>query len=322
MVVFSHHFAINGLPEPLVLKYQTLGGFGVLIFFALSGYLVSQSWISDPHIVRFIQRRLLRIWPGVVCTVLLCALFVGPMFTTLAVGDYFRDANTRAFLKQLFFVFHPHLPGLFATNPVAYAPNGVLWTIPLELGCYAVLCLFGILGVMKLKHGIFLLWLALVLWLFGGLNIESQINQGLPRAYFREYAAFFFAGVLMRQYRHHWLGLNRRYLLLVVASAMAALLVWLGHELAAALVLVPIFTMVIGESKTPILKGLGRYGDFSFGIYIYAFPIQQILYWLFPKMAFAQSLAISALLTLFLAAVSWHCIEKQALKLKPSRHAT
>jgi peptidoglycan/LPS O-acetylase OafA/YrhL len=316
-VLLSHHFALSGLPEPVVLKYQTLGGFGVLIFFALSGYLVAQSWVADPHILRFVKRRLLRIWPGLIATVLICGLIIGPLVTTETVDAYFKNANTWKFFSQIFFNFHPFLSGVFSTNAIPYAPNGVLWTIRLELACYLTLIFIGVLGVFKLRFGVLFIWIALCLWYFFAFGVEARVDSGKARIYFLEYMCFFYSGVLFFTLKQ--LGLLSRFKFFILTSAlvMGVISILLSHQLLAALFLVPTAIVFLGESKLPVLRRFGRFGDFSYGIYIYAFPIQQLLVWGFPKLNFWLSLTSAAILTLIASFLSWHLLEKQVLKLKP-----
>lgn len=104
-VIVSHQFALFGLPEPLVLQYQTLGGFGVLVFFSISGYLVGNSWDADPSLWRFAAKRMLRIWPAYILVVLICIFVVGPLFTTDQLGDYFRNPVTWSYFKNIVFYF-------------------------------------------------------------------------------------------------------------------------------------------------------------------------------------------------------------------------
>ena len=87
LVLYGHAHALLGLPEVLFLDIVPMGLLGVYIFFAISGYLVAQSWTRDPHVLRFLARRSLRIFPGLVVCTLLSVLVLGPLLTTL-------DANT------------------------------------------------------------------------------------------------------------------------------------------------------------------------------------------------------------------------------------
>jgi len=91
LVLYGHSFVFLGLPEPLFLQWVPLGPLGVYIFFAISGYLVSQSWDRDPHLFRFLQRRALRIFPGLAVCTILCVMVLGPLLTTLDLKTYFSN---------------------------------------------------------------------------------------------------------------------------------------------------------------------------------------------------------------------------------------
>ncbi|WP_237711947.1 acyltransferase [Rhodanobacter sp. 115] len=172
-VLVSHQFALHARPEPLMFHYQTLGGYAVMVFFAISGYLIASSWAHDSNVWRFSARRLLRIWPGLICTVLLCGLVLGPLVTDLSAGSYFSDPTTHRFFGTLLFHVSPFLPGVFPHSPLAYIPNGVLWTIPIELRCYGYLAILGMIGVLRYRWVTLALLAGLSVWYYGIHDAEA-----------------------------------------------------------------------------------------------------------------------------------------------------
>lgn len=100
MVLVSHQYAIGGFPEPVLLG-DGLGGLSVKVFFAISGYLVAESWFRDPSLWRFLARRVLRIWPGLIVMVLLTILVLGPIVTTWSIRDYLASSQTWAYLRAM-----------------------------------------------------------------------------------------------------------------------------------------------------------------------------------------------------------------------------
>src|SRR5579864_2909562 len=106
IVIYSHSYLIaygSQRSEPLVWatgNQCTLGLVGVFVFFIISGYLVTESYCRSPAPGRFAVRRVLRIYPGLVLNVLVCALLVGPMISTLPLGAYFTSAALRQFLIE------------------------------------------------------------------------------------------------------------------------------------------------------------------------------------------------------------------------------
>lgn len=319
-VLFSHQFALMGLPEPLVLKYQTLGGFGVLIFFSLSGYLIAQSWLSDPNLLRFAAKRLLRIWPGLLCTVVLCALVLGPLVTTVPLREYFSSPVTASYFGILLLKFQPFLPGVFPTNAIAYAPNGVLWTIPIEVHCYGYLAFLGILGVFRFKWALLAGLLALSVYYYGIYAAEHRFDSGQGRLYEVEYATFFFAGVVLHQFRHQWAAPIRKIMLSAALGIIAWATVKWGHQLIAVFLLTPFCVLAFGNGSLPFIRRFGRFGDLSYGVYIYAFPVQQtLIWWLGVETGVWRLLGMATVATLVLAFLSWHLVEKRALRLKPRK---
>lgn len=317
-VIISHQFALFGLPEPLALHYQTLGGFGVLVFFSISGYLIGQSWDSDPDFMRFAVRRLLRIWPAFILIVFVCLFIIGPLFTSDPVDSYFRNPVTWSYLKNLLFIFQPFLPGVFSDSPVAYVPNGVYWTLPLEMFCYLLVAVLGVLGVMRFKWLVVALTSGAAYWYYVHYDAQNAIATGGERYYLVQYATFFFYGVLLRKFREQWI--DRKLGVLIVLGLLSVLLYISGARLLALFVLLPFAINAFGELSTPLVRDFGRFGDPSYGLYIYAFPMQQItLSMLGREGYFAEKLMLVIACTAAVSLLSWRYLEAPALKLKPRR---
>ena len=309
LVLASHQFALNGLPEPSVFR-MSLGTFAVLIFFSISGFLVSQSWRQDPSAVRFLIKRFLRIWPGLAVVTLLAAFVLGPLVSTLDAPAYFTHADLRDFLRNLKVTTIRYvLPGVFEDNIHPRAVNGSLWTIPLEVRCYFALLAAGILGLMARRWTVALGTAALGVYYFG-FAFD-------PKNYQVHFALYFFAGACLDLYRRVW---EERPLGLLAASAVLSLAFhFLGAAQVALAVLIPVLVIFIGTRSTPVINRFGRFGDVSYGVYIYAFPVQQTVAWMAGRdLPFAAGLAVSALITLACAFLSWHLVEHPALRLKSS----
>lgn len=317
-VVVSHHFALSRLPEPSVFTFHSLGGLGVVIFFSISGYLVAQSWDRDPHLWRFTARRFLRIWPGLLVTLALSALVLGPIVTTLPLDEYLRDRHVWSSFGILWLDVQPRLPGIFLTSPLPEIPNGALWTIPIEVKCYIALAVLGLLGIFRRPRLFALLVAGLAVYVYGIYDTERVIAAGGKRLFKWEFATFFFTGALLHYFHAFWAPASRQVLIAAVLILGAALSFWAERPLVACWLLVPFLVIAIGLRSTPVLCRFGRFGDFSYGIYIYGFPVQQTVLWALPELPFLHSLAMTILMTTALACASWHLVEKRALRLKPS----
>lgn len=317
MVLCSHQFALTGRAEPRPFGLLTLGTLGVLVFFAVSGYLVAQSWDRDPHVLRFVAKRFLRVWPGLAVVTAVAALVVGPLVTQVTLHEYFQSPVTRDYFSQLYLGIRFLLPGVFEQNPW-HVVNGSLWTIPIEVRWYGALLLAGICGLLRKRMRLVLLALvvAYAIYIYGVFDVQHNPLARFPLPDFGcEYGSYFCSGVVLYHFRHAWRG-HAGWLTAVLVVA-GALMVALDHGYAALFLLLPWGVIRFGTSSTPWLRRAGRYGDFSYGIYIYAFMMQQLAisliganhpYWL--------GLTVSAACTLACAALSWHLVEQPSLNLK------
>jgi peptidoglycan/LPS O-acetylase OafA/YrhL len=320
-VLVSHQYALSGLPEPGVLV-ESLGGFGVLVFFSISGFLVTQSWRADPNVWRFGARRLLRIWPGFAVAILLAAFVLGPLLATISTRDYFAHPLLRDYLLNLRFSLRDQLPLEFRGNALPHAINGSLWTIPLELKCYVLIVVLGVAGLLRSK------WLvpALTVAASGFMYLVLQpiyaarpdlLGWSVEFRYLVHFGMFFFAGASFSLLR---IDQHRRRLLcvLVLAWLLGGVSLVYGSPYLALWFAVPVTVVAVGSASTPYLRQAGRFGDFSYGLYIYAFPVQQTLICLLKEqLPWASQLALTIAVTGLLAFLSWHIVEKTALRLKP-----
>ena len=313
-VLAVHQHALMGQAEPDIPHVATWGLVAVWTFFVISGYLVSQSWSQDPHLWRFCQRRVLRIWPALTIVVIICVLLIGPWMTRLPSRGYWSDEATWGYFRNLWMESRFHLPGVFDKAPGNTSVNGSLWTIPFEVLCYLALAVMGCLGA--LRHPICLLACAIAYgsWYvsLGLPDVSGLIDHG------RELGLYFLSGVGLYSLRALW---QPRRWTLVAAAWLIGVALWsvqLRHvALAFAL---PITVLAIGTRSWPVVRRAGRFGDPSYGLYLYAFPIQQlIVYFTYPRWSYGASVALAILLTSIAAYLSWHGLEKQALRLKPRR---
>lgn len=314
LVIWSHQFALMGLTTPLFFGNEP-GAAGVVMFFAISGYLVSQSWKSDPNVLRFALRRILRIWPGLTVVVLFAVLVLGTLLTELPLAAYFNHPETRQHLGNLLLNTHISLPGVFTGNPHPGSVNGPLWTIPLEVGCYAGLAFLGTLGVLRWRWaplGVFLLLIIWLQWRYRGPQFPEW-------SFALQYAIIFSLGAALARWEHVWRP--RPWITaLVVLVACGMLLRWGPSILAgqAPLWALGALAVVWGSCNTPGFASAGRFGDFSYGLYIYGFPVQQLVIWCFTnQLSFPIAFALSVMGALALAIASWHWVEKPALRWKP-----
>ena len=315
LVLYGHSFVFLGLPEPSFMSWLPLGTLGVYIFFSISGYLVTQSWHHDAHLGRFLKRRALRIFPGLIVCILFTVVVLGPILTHLKISDYFTHPNTLLYLRNIGLYISYSLPGVFETNHYPAAVNGSLWSLPVEFFMYLIL---SILGYLKLPRFGFLL--SCIGFVFIAVNYESLvitpwIPYGTDMKQVFVCGSYFWLGSLFYTYKIPRFFTTSN--LLVVLFIWISMSRWPSLFVLAGFLVIPVMALAFGLSSSPLFKRMTHH-DYSYGIYIYAFPIQQTLAYIQPDLPLPMYLFLASFSTILLAAVSWNFIEKQALKLKPA----
>ncbi|QTN29824.1 acyltransferase [Rhodoferax sp. AJA081-3] len=322
LVLFSHCYPLGGRGgnEPLAsaLGIDTLGGVGVAIFFVLSGYLVTLSLERSPSLFEFARRRALRIYPALVVICLLCVLVLGPLMTTWPLAAYWWHTVTWTYLQTASaWVIHYPLPGVFYANPQPISVNGALWSLPYEITCYGVLALASLLpGPLRIKVpllGAALLALLLLRPVGPQLGVFDLF---LGMDYYHGKLGLLFAlGAVFACWRTHirpllWPAL----FLLVFAVFLPKSSSW---QLLAYLLGVGTLTLWLALYAHWLPRVPARVGDWSYGAYLYGFPVQQVLaHYKLHEASFTAYVLASTVVTFALAGLSWHLVEKQALRWK------
>jgi peptidoglycan/LPS O-acetylase OafA/YrhL len=315
MVIYSHAYALLRLPHQMELVRSWLnfthsGEIGLAIFFAISGFLVTASYIHRGGFVYYLKCRVLRVIPSLLVCLLLTALVLGPIVSTLPAGQYFANGDTYGYITgnlSLIKTVYP-LPGVYEHLPLPNAVNGSLYTLPAEFRLYMFIGLFGIVGLLAMRRLYLPFMLALaVLALFAPADWALYFNK----RGFTSLFMFFAFGSVLRVYMHR-VTLSGAILLGCIAASAVAY-----HTPAfPSLFWVTIAYAVFWVAYVPNLHFFNRAGDYSYGLYIYAFPIEQGLTQYFPTIQPLELFGAASVLTLACAMMSWHFIEAPALKLK------
>lgn len=313
IVLFAHAGELSGAPALAWMAEIFNSDFAVKGFFAISGYLVSRSFLSSDGMRDYFAKRLRRICPAYVFVILYC-LLVGFIASDLGTIAFFASPETLNYLAaNLAFLnfLQPTLPGAFDGNPVS-AMNGALWTIKIELMLYCVVpALFllyrriGHLGGLLAALCLGVAWYGYFTFAFdhpAAAAIARQFPGQLP--YFA-IGSFLAVANIGRSTLFAALAVSAVYLLLDVPSPASGLLNMLAY---------PVF--VIGLSQVRFLSlGIGRLGDLSYGVYLFHFPTLQLVTHLGLFRADPYlGLAVSVLVTLGLALMSWQFVEKRFLR--------
>ncbi len=281
------------------------------MFFALSGFLVAGSLFRTRTLLHFLSLRGLRILPALTVEIFLSAVLLGGLLTTLPRDQYFADPLFWDYFKNIFGWVHFYLPGVFENNPLPMV-NASLWTIPSELECYVALAFLALIGLTKRPLAFLAATVALVVAMVvqGALSGAELYGHQAPG---RLLVGCFLAGVAFY--------LNRARVRMNLALFVLALGVsWLCFtlEYARFLAIFPIAyaTIYLGLLRPRLPKLIER-GDYSYGIYLYSYPIQQTYTHLFPDhRVWYLNLAFSMPIIVLLAAFSWHVVEANVMKLK------
>jgi len=318
LVLLSHCFPLGARPksEPMMstLGFDTLGGVGVGIFFVLSGYLVTLSLERSPHLLEFARRRVLRIYPGLIAICLVCVFVLGPLLTSWPTATYWRHPVTLQYLwTATAWDIHYPLPGVFANNPMS-AINGSLWSLPYEITCYLVLAGLSLLpGALKVKVSLAAMVLAAML--LARPPSLDPFALFLQLDYYHAKLGLLFAlGAVYACWRAHMRPMLWHALPMLVAALLLPHGVW---QLLLYVMGLGTLTLWLALVGTWLPRVPPRMGDWSYGAYLYGFPVQQVLaHFKWHEISFVGYVVACTVITFALAGLSWHLVEKQALRWK------
>lgn len=329
LVLFSHSYILaTGDPNtvPLALFLGTSWGeVAVDVFFITSGFLIAGSFFNRKNLLIFIWARVLRIYPALIVSMLFCVFIVGTYFTTLSSLEYLSNLETYKYLIKniiLFFGVNYNLPGVFTETPYLNAVNGSLWTLPFEIKMYAYLTVIGLILTRIEK----LLTKKITPFIFFSLALIALIinvtNHFIPftSLHFSQLFYMFFVGTACYQFRSKII-LSHKFFFI---SATVLLVSTLNKELFFVIYtcLLPYIVFYLAYIPKGTLRKFNNLGDYSYGIYIYAFPIQQSLAATIPNLSIFSMVIYSGVITLIMSYLSWHYIESKALKLKNTHYLT
>lgn len=291
-----------------------LGRLAVDIFFILSGYLISQSYLRLGSLKRYLWHRFLRIFP---------AYWICILFTTFVLAPLFGAGVSISYLGRnvpLIFGVSEQIPGLFETNPIPGIVNGSLWTLPWEIRAYGFIGLLGLAGVLRRRY---LLW-ALFLGFWGRFVVMIFSHPGLDNgpAISSGYRllTFFFAGVIfyserdLIQFKRSWAIVA--FAFLVAATVIGVRWVHYSAGLFYCLAPLPLSYVVFYLAFNLGFTSINSKQDISYGLYVYGTLMINAIASLSFSLHWGIFLLISIAAASAMAWLSWHFIEKPAMSLK------
>ncbi|NDG73930.1 MAG: acyltransferase [Synechococcaceae bacterium WB8_1B_136] len=314
LVLLSHSYLIaqdSEASEPLQLllkgEKNIAGLYGVFTFFIISGYLLARSLHHNPSILRFAINRCMRLLPGFTCCTLFCALVVGPLCSSLNPISYFSSGGWLPYIRQsLATLGDAPLPGVFNyVGSIAQVVNGSLWSLQAEALCYVLLL---VLWIVLPSPG----WVAVLLGTLGiSILIQPALSTVIPVIGYP--LPYFAAGVLVWWLTHH-LGESRPIAHLCAAGLLAGALLGCPHQAFASFG--AYLVIQIGHQRSPISGWIERTGDLSYGLYLFGWPVQQMLRQFLSLRDPLLMFALSTVITLVLAWCLFHAVEKPAMALR------
>jgi len=322
LVLVSHCYPLvhgDNYTEPLgSLTGVTLGMLALNVFFITSGFLVAGSLVRRNNLMAFVWARALRIYPALIVALFFCVFVVGLAFTNLPWSDYVGHKRTLLyfFVNSLMIKSPLHeLPGVFTENAYAKAVNGSLWTLPWELRMYFLLAIVGFsAGLRRIRH-ILIPLLAVAGTVIHQLDRYYGIFQGTRWGAMFQFISYFFIGASLFLYRDK-VTVNYRIFyaslaVMVLSAAINRVAFYLCFN-----TLLPITILCLSYVPGGVIREFNRCGDFSYGIYIYAFPIQQSVAAVWPEASVSLMFLLAFPITLAFSIASWYLIERRFLAMK------
>lgn len=282
-----------------------MGRMAVCVFFALSGFLVAASWERRPNIRTFSLARARRVFPGLVVMLFILVFILGPIVTTASFMEYFSQRKTWSFLlfNATLYELRWGIPTVFHST----ALNGSLWTLPVEVRCYLALGLLGLTGA--LRHNIAYAVLAGLVAVLAFAGLIDGTHAPLVWS--------FLVGVCAWKWREK-IALDGRFALALLLSAL--FLMYFKVPLSTGLLVLALGygSLYLAYVPAGCIRAFNRMGDYSYGIYIYAFPVQVTVHQLLPELSVTGMFVVAMPMTFALAVMSWTFVESPALHGRPA----
>ena len=322
-VIYTHSYwllmGVSGRDDLSDFLGAPISVFAVDGFFFLSGFLVYPSLMRFGRSTPFLTARGARLWPGLAVSIFLTV--VGGAFVTSAQGLEYLQGDTANFIvRNLTF-----LQGFFNLTGVTCGAepcivNGSLWTLPWEARCYVGLALLGMLGLAKpvmMKRLVLpATIIGALIWDIGPVRDWVQVRAGDGAVFYldmidRLWTLFILgagAYIFKDKLPLSWWILGALFVVMLAANATS-----FGVHFRALFIGYAVLCFGLLTAGKRAISG--NWPDYSYGMYIYAFPVMLVVHSLLPLHSYWTLALVNFLVTLPIAAFSWHCIEKPVLEM-------
>lgn len=304
MVLVSHHFALSGLEEPGIAGYNSLGGIAVTAFFSISGLLISQSFFNSRSFADYLGKRVVRIFPALI----LCAFVMTYLAGAVFADGYVTSFGALADFLRISVFGRANIEPITQGFILSESFNGSLWTLKIEFGFYLLLAL-----ALGMYRRALMPWVLLTVFAVATYALGNHVPGALAQklAVYSAAGIAFFAGAVIA-FNQQYLS-DRRVLAIALVTAAGLIFFSLGTPLASVLATLGVCLATLSLGLLYVDKTIRRRFDISYGMYLYAFPVQQLIINK-TSLTFIPSMLMSALIVIVLATVSWRLVEQPALQ--------
>lgn len=340
MVIYAHSYPllIKNNSGDLVSRFTKnqidAGGLAVYCFFAISGFLITQSIVKSRSYIDYLIKRFLRIMPAFFMSLCIAAFIIGPVVSNISLWEYFfqhsilePNSPYSYILRNITFNVRGYSWGIynvFTDNAYPLSMNGSMWTLKHEIFCYLGLIIISMLGFLK-KRKLYLIYtmvfaVILILYYVYDFKLFHLSKIAFLKWDEREYiniirlGFIFNLGSLIYIYRDK---VKFNILLVMLPIILFIILLIIRPEMLKYALILLLPYLIISICIKLKFSSFSKYGDFSYGIYIYAFMIQQTLSHYFNhSLTVISFFALSFIITLVIAILSWNFIERPCMLLK------
>ncbi len=305
-VLVSHHYVLSGFQEPMLKGYNSLGAIAVLAFFVISGFLISQSFLNTPSVYRYLEKRIARIFPALILCAFLMVYVAGPFFNKERGAEYALSLDALVDFLRISIFGRADISSVTSDFIFKDSFNGSLWTLKVEFGFYVALAL----ALLLMRSVVTPLLIALFFCITAYICSASSHPMAPKLLAYSTVGIAFFVGASLCFYKALFISSKTK----IVVSILSIILVFFSLSTPWVMVLAS-----VGISVLVLMAGTffsdtiirSRF-DISYGIYLYAFPVQQLMINV-SGLSFYASLSASVAVVIMLATLSWLMVEKPML---------
>lgn len=305
-VLISHHYALSGLHEPSIEGFNSLGGIAVLAFFSVSGLLITQSFVNSSNLFTYMSKRAARIFPALIACAFAMVYIGGSLFSQEEKPDYTLSLNALTDFFKISTFGRADIESITSGFIFKESFNGSLWTLKIEFAFYVALAL----SLTILRRVAMPLLMTLALCATAYVSSHSVHPLAPKLLVYSAVGIAFFVGSTLHFYQHAFASTRAK--LLIAGFSALLILVTLNTPLSVIFANIGFSLLVLSIGTLYKDRIINSRFDISYGMYLYAFPVQQVLINT-TSLGFYTSMSASIAVVIVLATLSWFLVEKPAL---------